>query len=76
MNHPVPESNSLELPVLDVSQLLRQAGLRPDKRLGQNFLIDPVALQRVVESAELEKNDLVLEVGAGLGSLTRYLAVS
>lgn len=76
MNHLVPESNPLELPVLDVPRLLRQAGLRPDKRLGQNFLIDPVALQRVVESAELEKDDLVLEVGAGLGSLTRYLAVS
>ncbi len=76
MNHLVPESNPLELPVLDVPRLLRQAGLRPDKRLGQNFLIDPVALQRVVESAELEKDDLVLEVGAGLGSLTRYLVVS
>jgi 16S rRNA (adenine1518-N6/adenine1519-N6)-dimethyltransferase len=63
------------LPPLDVGGLLRQHGLRPDKRLGQNFLIDPAALQRVVEAAGLSKDQAVLEVGAGLGSLTRYLAV-
>jgi 16S rRNA (adenine1518-N6/adenine1519-N6)-dimethyltransferase len=39
-------------------------------------LIDPAALQRVVEAAELSKDQAVLEVGAGLGSLTRYLALS
>ena len=63
------------MPTLDVPGLLRQHGLRPDKRLGQNFLIDPSALQRVVEAAGISPDQAVLEVGAGLGSLTRYLAV-
>ncbi|RPI34845.1 MAG: ribosomal RNA small subunit methyltransferase A [Chloroflexota bacterium] len=48
--------------------------MRPDKRLGQNFLIDPVALQRVVQAAGISAMDRVLEIGPGLGSLTRYLA--
>jgi 16S rRNA (adenine1518-N6/adenine1519-N6)-dimethyltransferase len=63
------------LPPLDVPGLLRQFGLQPDKRLGQNFLTDPVALQRVVQAAGISAGRAVLEVGAGLGSLTRYLAV-
>lgn len=75
MNHPAPENFSYpELLPLDVSGLLRQEGLRPDKRLGQNFLVDPSALTKVVEAAEIDKDDVVLEVGAGLGSLTRCLA--
>jgi 16S rRNA (adenine1518-N6/adenine1519-N6)-dimethyltransferase len=55
--------------------LLRQFGLRPDQRLGQVFLVDPVSLRRVTEAAEINTSDAVLEIGAGLGSLTRYLAV-
>lgn len=64
------------LPPLDVPGLLRRHGLRPDKRLGQNFLVEPAALQRVVDAAGLSPADSVLEVGPGLGSLTRMLAVS
>lgn len=64
----------MNLPPLNVLELLRQHGLRPDKRLGQNFLIDPAALQRVVDAAGLAPDDAVLEVGPGLGSLTRVLA--
>ena len=65
----------MKIPNLDVPALLRQHGLRPDKRLGQNFLIDPAALDRVVEAAGVMGDDTVLEIGPGLGSLTRYLAV-
>jgi 16S rRNA (adenine1518-N6/adenine1519-N6)-dimethyltransferase len=54
--------------------LLRRHGIRPDKKLGQNFLIDGHALERVIETAELEPQDTVLEVGAGLGTLTLQLA--
>src|SRR5512146_782518 len=61
-------------PPLDVPALLRRYGLRPDKRLGQNFLIDPAALQKVVEAAGVEEDSAVLEIGPGLGSLTRALA--
>lgn len=59
---------------LDVPSLLRKYGLRPDKSLGQNFLIDQTALQLVVEAADLHPDDVALEIGPGLGSLTRYLA--
>lgn len=55
---------------------MRQHGLRPDKSLGQNFLRDSDALEKIVQAAEIQPDDSVLEIGAGLGSLTRYLAVS
>ena len=59
---------------LDVPALLRRYGLHPDKKLGQNFLIDSAALERIVQAAEIGPQDCVLEIGPGLGSLTRYLA--
>jgi 16S rRNA (adenine1518-N6/adenine1519-N6)-dimethyltransferase len=61
-------------PQLDVRALLRHFGIRPNKRLGQNFLVDPKALDRVVAAAELTGRETVLEIGAGLGSLTCRLA--
>jgi 16S rRNA (adenine1518-N6/adenine1519-N6)-dimethyltransferase len=61
-------------PVFNVPDLLRRYGLRPDKSLGQNFLIDEVALLRVVDAAGIEGGDDVLEIGPGLGGLTRHLA--
>ncbi len=57
-----------------IAALLRAHGLHPRKRLGQNFLTDPVALDRIVAAAELSPADAVIEVGAGLGTLTRPLA--
>jgi 16S rRNA (adenine1518-N6/adenine1519-N6)-dimethyltransferase len=57
-----------------VSQLLRERGLHPRKRLGQNFLTDPAILSRIAAAADLVPDDTVVEVGAGLGSLTRLLA--
>lgn len=65
--------NPLDLPPLNIPRLLRQNGLHPDKSLGQTFLVDPVALKGVIEAAELSQEISVLEVGSGLGSLTRYL---
>ena len=64
----------MNLPQLNIPEILRQYGLKPDKRLGQNFLVDPSALQRIVETAEIRSQDAILEIGPGLGSLTRYLA--
>ncbi len=61
-------------PPPDVRHLLRKYGLRPDKSLGQNFLIDAAWLRSVVEAADLTPHDTVLEIGAGLGSLTSQLA--
>lgn len=65
-----------KIPTLDVPGLLRAYDLHPSKGLGQNFLVDPAALERVVAAAEIPADAEVLEVGPGLGSLTRYLAVS
>lgn len=45
-------------------------GIRPTKRLGQNFVHDPNTVRRIVRAAELTGDDVVLEVGPGLGSLT------
>ena len=64
----------MNLPGLDIPHLLHQFGLRPDKSLGQNFLVDESALHQVVEAAQVTPQDVVLEIGAGLGSLTRHLA--
>ncbi|MEW6716062.1 MAG: 16S rRNA (adenine(1518)-N(6)/adenine(1519)-N(6))-dimethyltransferase RsmA [Chloroflexota bacterium] len=59
---------------LNAPSLLRRYGIRPNKRLGQHFLVDSAALQRVVDAAEISACSSVLEVGAGLGGLTRFLA--
>jgi 16S rRNA (adenine1518-N6/adenine1519-N6)-dimethyltransferase len=66
----------MNLKPLHVPELLRQYGIRPRKSLGQNFLADHNALLKIVRDAEIGPDDEVLEIGAGLGSLTRLLAVS
>ncbi|HEY4724137.1 MAG TPA: rRNA adenine N-6-methyltransferase family protein, partial [Anaerolineae bacterium] len=58
----------------DIPRLLKQFGLRPKKSLGQNFLVDEQALAQIVQAAEVNANDTVLEIGPGLGSLTHHLA--
>jgi 16S rRNA (adenine1518-N6/adenine1519-N6)-dimethyltransferase len=64
------------LPPLDVHGLLKRFNLHPDRRLGQNFLVDSGALQRVVATAAISTQEAVLEIGPGLGSLTRYLSLA
>ncbi len=66
--------HSIDLPPLNIPELLRKFGLRPDKRLGQNYLVDVEALKQIVRAAGVQPGDSVLEIGPGLGSLTRYLA--
>lgn len=65
-----------EIPPLNAELLLKKYGLRPHKGLGQNFLQDPLALEKIVATADIQPTDIVLEIGPGLGSLTRYLAAS
>lgn len=55
-------------------RLLQEHGLRPKRSLSQNFLIDESYLARIAQAAELDPLDSVLEVGPGLGGLTRQLA--
>jgi len=59
---------------LDVRRLLRESDLRAKKSLGQNWLVDESALARIAAAAQLAPQDTVLEIGPGLGSLTRHLA--
>jgi 16S rRNA (adenine1518-N6/adenine1519-N6)-dimethyltransferase len=59
---------------LHVPSLLKQYNIRPQKSLGQNFLADHNALVKIVRDAGVSHMDRVLEIGAGLGNLTRLLA--
>jgi len=53
---------------------LSALGIRPKKGLGQNFLVDPAHRERIVAAANLTSDDVVLEIGPGLGVLTELLA--
>ncbi|WP_329094995.1 16S rRNA (adenine(1518)-N(6)/adenine(1519)-N(6))-dimethyltransferase RsmA [Actinomadura citrea] len=57
----------------DVRELAGRLGIRPTKTLGQNFVIDANTVRRIVRAAELDPEDVVIEVGPGLGSLTLAL---
>lgn len=54
----------------DIRQLAERLGVRPTKTLGQNFVHDPNTVRRIVRAADLAADDVVVEVGPGLGSLT------
>ena len=68
--------HSMNLLPLNVPKILKQYNLKPDKRLGQNFLLDQAALEKIVIAADLHSEDSILEIGAGIGSLTRYLCIN
>ncbi|RLI05450.1 ribosomal RNA small subunit methyltransferase A [Candidatus Bathyarchaeota archaeon] len=57
-----------------VRRLLREYEVKPRKKLGQSFLVDKSLMERMVEYANLKKDDVVVEVGAGFGFLTEILA--
>ncbi|MFC1675865.1 16S rRNA (adenine(1518)-N(6)/adenine(1519)-N(6))-dimethyltransferase RsmA [Planctomycetota bacterium] len=57
-----------------IQQLLSSAGVSPNHRLGQNFLIDLNLMQLLLDSGGVHSNDIVLEVGCGTGSMTEALA--
>lgn len=54
----------------EIRDLADRAGIRPTKTLGQNFVIDPNTIRRIIATAEIGPGETVLEVGPGLGSLT------
>ena len=63
-----------DLPTQPSLRRIRRFGVRPDRELGQNFLIDSNILGVIERAAELERDDVVLEIGGGLGVLSEHLA--
>lgn len=57
----------------DTMCILKKYGISANKSLGQNFLIDDEVIKKIADSAEITKNDLVIEIGPGLGTLTEQL---
>ena len=53
--------------------ILNKYGFNFQKKFGQNFLIDTHVLEKIIKSAEITKDDLVLEIGPGIGTMTQYL---
>ncbi len=60
--------------LVETKSLLHRAGLRARKRLGQHFLVDGSVQEQILSAAELAADDTILEVGPGLGIMTRELA--
>ena len=67
-------STPTDLPAQPSLRRLRQFGVRPNRELGQNFLVDSNLLDVIGRLAELDARDVVLEIGGGLGVLSEYLA--
>jgi 16S rRNA (adenine1518-N6/adenine1519-N6)-dimethyltransferase len=63
-----------DVPTQPSLRRLREFGVRPNRELGQNFLIDSNLLDVIARAAELDADDVVLEIGGGLGVLSEYLA--
>ncbi|HPD57398.1 MAG TPA: 16S rRNA (adenine(1518)-N(6)/adenine(1519)-N(6))-dimethyltransferase RsmA [Smithellaceae bacterium] len=55
-------------------EIIRQHGIRPRKKLGQSFLLDKNIIQKIAAVADISKDDLVLEIGSGIGVLTEEFA--
>ena len=53
--------------------IMKKYGISANKSLGQNFLINEDVVNSIVESSKINKEDLVIEIGPGLGTLTEYL---
>lgn len=74
---PIPQEayETLDLTnIRELRHLLYAHNMRPNKSFGQNFLVDREVLTKIVEAADIQSDDCILEVGAGTGVLTRELA--
>ena len=57
----------------NIFDIMFETGIRPDKDYGQNFLVEVDVCKRIVDALNIDKNESVLEIGPGLGSLTHFL---
>ena len=60
----------------DLKDMMEKHDLRPSKSLGQNFVVDPNTILKIIRSANIEKGEQILEIGPGLGSLTSQLSAT
>lgn len=58
-----------------IKKILEERGVYPSKKLGQNFLISEKILHEIIKTSNVKENDTILEVGPGLGMLTKELAI-
>lgn len=64
------ENEGQLLGAADIRRIAAEEGITPTKKFGQNFVIDPGTVRKIVAAAEVKSGDIVMEVGPGLGSLT------
>ena len=57
----------------NINKIMLEYYVKPDKDYGQNFLVEPLIAEKIVDALEVNENDYVLEIGPGLGSLTHFL---
>ena len=63
----------MEINRSNISDVVKLYNANPDKDYGQNFLVEPTICEQITDLLELDKNDSVLEIGPGLGSLTHFM---
>ena len=63
----------MEINRSNIYDIVNNSNARPDKDYGQNFLVEPDVCKRIVDSASFKKDESVLEIGPGLGSLTHFI---
>lgn len=59
----------------NVYDIVNKCGLKPDKDYGQNFLLEASICEKIVQALDIDKDDVILEIGPGLGSLTHFLSL-
>ena len=63
----------MEINRANIFEILKNTDIHPDKDYGQNFLLETDIAKSIVDLAVIQKSDLTLEIGPGLGSLTQYI---
>ena len=58
------------------AEIMKQYDIKMKKSLGQNFLVEPSILDKMIQTADITKNTTVIEIGPGIGALTEFLALS
>ena len=66
----------MEINRSNIFEIVNKANLKPDKDYGQNFLVEPEISKKIIDSLKINENDMVLEIGPGLGSLTHFLSLT